>query len=199
MNNNGGEWRILMAESGLKMLLIKIVCILINVCTLFLAVPWTTVLYYNNWAERVVLGGKKLSFTGSAGGFFMVWLKTLFLSTITLSIYYWLIGRKNVARWVDSSIQWAWNLISSNGSTGIWTLISGYLLLARLANRALGLRRVGAPVVLHRHLHTHSSSFPCNWSPRYCQVILYSLDVVLSSGLLYFKEADKEGIMMLKQ
>ena len=107
MNNNGGEWRILMAESGLKMLLIKIVCILINVSTLFLAVPWTTVLYYNNWAERVVLGGKKLSFTGSAGGFFMVWLKTLFLSTLTLSIYYWLIGRKNVARWVDSSIQWA--------------------------------------------------------------------------------------------
>ena len=101
------EWRILMAESGIKLLVIKIVCLVINVCTLFLAVPWTTVLYYNNWADRVVLGGRKISFTGSAGGFFMVWLKTLFLSMITLSIYYWLVGRKNVARWVDSSIHWA--------------------------------------------------------------------------------------------
>jgi hypothetical protein len=36
-----------------------------------------------------------------------VWLKTLGLSIITLSIYYWIRGRKNVARWVDSNIQWA--------------------------------------------------------------------------------------------
>ena len=105
--NAGEEWRILMAESGLKLLVIKIVCVIINVCTLFIAVPWTTVFYYNIWADRVVLGGRKISFNGSAGGFFMVWLKTLALSMITLSIYYWLIGRKNVARWVDSSIQWA--------------------------------------------------------------------------------------------
>jgi len=103
----GEEWRILMAESGLKLLLIKMVCMIVNVCTMFIAVPWTTVFYYNNWAGRVVLGGRKITFNGSAGGFFMVWLKTLGLSMITLSIYYWLVGRKNVARWVDSSIQWA--------------------------------------------------------------------------------------------
>ena len=38
---------------------------------------------------------------------------------------------------------------------------------------ALGLRRVGAPVGHQIHQKTHSSSFPCNWSPRYYQVILY--------------------------
>ena len=38
---------------------------------------------------------------------------------------------------------------------------------------ALGLRRVGAPVGHQNHQITHSSSFPCNWSPRYYQVILY--------------------------
>ena len=40
---------------------------------------------------------------------------------------------------------------------------------------ALGLRRVGAPVGHQSHQKTHSSSFPCNWSPRYYQVILYPL------------------------
>ena len=38
---------------------------------------------------------------------------------------------------------------------------------------ALGLRRVGAPVGHQNHQKNHSSSFPCNWSPRYYQVILY--------------------------
>ncbi|MBJ83898.1 MAG: hypothetical protein CMB52_00045 [Euryarchaeota archaeon] len=107
MAASGGDWRILMAESGLQMFFIKIGCFLVNCVTLFLAVPWTTTMYYTNWTERVVLGGRKLRFTGSAGGFFMVWLKTLGLSMITLSIYYWIWGRKNVARWVDSNIQWA--------------------------------------------------------------------------------------------
>ena len=107
MAASGGDWRILMAESGLQMFFIKIGCFLVHCVTLFLAVPWTTTMYYTNWTERVVLGGRKLRFTGSAGGFFMVWLKTLGLSMITLSIYYWIWGRKNVARWVDSNIQWA--------------------------------------------------------------------------------------------
>jgi len=35
------------------------------------------------------------------------------------------------------------------------------------------LRRVGAPVGHQSHQNTSSSSFPCNWSPRYYQVILY--------------------------
>ena len=37
----------------------------------------------------------------------MVWLKTLALSTITLTLYWWLRGRKNKARWVDSNLSWA--------------------------------------------------------------------------------------------
>ena len=38
---------------------------------------------------------------------------------------------------------------------------------------ALGLRQVGAPVGHQNHQKTISSSFPCNWSPLYYQVILY--------------------------
>ena len=39
--------------------------------------------------------------------------------------------------------------------------------------RTLGSRRVGAPVGHHVHQETYASSLPCNWSPRYYQVILY--------------------------
>ena len=39
--------------------------------------------------------------------------------------------------------------------------------------RTLGSRRVGAPVGHHVHQETYASSSPCNWSPRYYQVILY--------------------------
>ena len=80
---------------------------LLNVCTLMLAVPWTKTMYYTKWASKVEIDGKNLRFTGNAGSFFGVWLKTLALSTVTLSLYYWFIGRKNVARWVDSNIEWA--------------------------------------------------------------------------------------------
>ncbi len=64
MAASGGDWRILMAESGLQMFFIKIGCFLVNCVTLFLAVPWTTTMYYTNWTERGVLGGRKLRFTG---------------------------------------------------------------------------------------------------------------------------------------
>ncbi|GEM_PF-1833050 len=47
---------------------------------------------------------------------------------------------------------------------------------------ALGLRRVGAPVGHQIHQKTHSSSFPCNWSPRYYQVILYPRKEVILGG-----------------
>ena len=60
------------------------------------------------------------------------------------------------------------------GALGFEPRSAGFFRLActRLAH-ALGLRRVGAPVGHQSHQNTSSSSFPCNWSPRYYQVILY--------------------------
>ena len=60
------------------------------------------------------------------------------------------------------------------GALGFEPRSAGFFRLActRLAH-ALGLRRVGAPVGHQCHQNTSSSSFPCNWSPRYYQVILY--------------------------
>lgn len=102
-----GTWKIQMADSGLGMFFLKIGCLMINMFTLFLAVPFTSVMYYNAWASKVDIDGRSLKFTGSAGGFLVTWVKTLLLSTITLGIYYILIGRKNVMRWVDSNLTWA--------------------------------------------------------------------------------------------
>lgn len=102
-----GTWKIQMADSGLGMFFLRIGCLLVNVCTLFLAVPFTSVMYYNAWASKVDIDGRSLKFTGNAGGFLVTWVKTLVLSTITFGIYYILIGRKNVMRWVDSNLTWA--------------------------------------------------------------------------------------------
>ena len=102
-----GTWKILMAESGLNMFMMRIMCLFFNILTLFLAVPWTTTIYYHAWASNVQIDGKKLRFTGNAVVFFGVWLKTLVLSVFTLGFYYLIIGRKNIARWVDSNLQWS--------------------------------------------------------------------------------------------
>tara|TARA_B100000945_G_scaffold293894_1_gene270237 strand:+ start:240 stop:713 length:474 start_codon:yes stop_codon:yes gene_type:complete len=102
-----GTWKIQMADSGLGMFFLRIGCLLINVFTFFLAVPFTSVMYYNAWASKVDIDGRSLKFTGNAGGFLVTWIKTLLLSIITFGIYYILIGRKNVMRWVDSNLSWA--------------------------------------------------------------------------------------------
>ena len=102
-----GTWKILMAESGLNMFLIRILCLVLNLLTLFIAVPWTTTMYYNAWARNVQIDGKNLKFTGNAVSFFGIWLKTLLFTVLTFSIYYLIFGRKNVARWVDSNLQWS--------------------------------------------------------------------------------------------
>jgi len=60
------------------------------------------------------------------------------------------------------------------GALGFEPRLAGIFRLAcTWQMHALGLRRVGAPVGHQNHQITHSSSFPCNWSPRYYQVILY--------------------------
>ena len=39
-----GNWKIMMAESGIGMFFLRVCLFLINLITLFLAVPWTTVM-----------------------------------------------------------------------------------------------------------------------------------------------------------
>ena len=69
------------------------------------------------------------------------------------------------------------------GALGFEPRLAGFFRSARTRSmRALGSRRVGAPVGHHIHQETHTSSFPCNWSPQYYQVILYPHWVYLSSG-----------------
>ena len=102
-----GNWKIMMAETGITMFFLKWGLFLINCATLFLAVPWTAVIYYQAWANNASVDGRKLRFTGNAGTYFLVWIKTLFLSIITLGIYWIFIGKKNTARWVDSNLSWA--------------------------------------------------------------------------------------------
>ncbi|MEC7255774.1 MAG: hypothetical protein VXV76_04100, partial [Candidatus Thermoplasmatota archaeon] len=45
---------------------------------------------------------------------------------------------------------------------------------AHVSGQVFRMQQVGAPVG-HQLQQTHSSSFLCNWSPRYYQAILYSL------------------------
>jgi len=62
------------------------------------------------------------------------------------------------------------------GALGFEPRSAGVFRLACTRNaHALGLRQVGAPVGHQSHQKNHLSSFPCNWSPRYYQVILYPL------------------------
>ena len=96
-----------MAESGIGMFFLRIGLFIINLITLFLAVPWTTVMDYNAWANNALIDGRRIKFTGNAGSFFMVWLKTLLLSVITFGLYWIFVGKKNTARWVDSNLAWA--------------------------------------------------------------------------------------------
>ena len=46
-----GNWRILMASAGIDMFLMRFAILIVNVCTVFIAVPFTTVFYYNAWCE----------------------------------------------------------------------------------------------------------------------------------------------------
>ena len=60
------------------------------------------------------------------------------------------------------------------GALGFEPRPAGFFRSARTwTMRTLGSRRVGAPVGHHVHQETYASSSPCNWSPRYYQVILY--------------------------
>ncbi len=80
----------------------------------------------------------------------------------------------------DNQNKWVKILV---GALGFEPRLAGFFRSARTRSmRALGSRRVGAPVGHHIHQETHTSSFPCNWSPQYYQVILYPHWVYRTSG-----------------
>ena len=64
-----GNWKIMMAESGIGMFFLRVCLFLINLITLFLAVPWTTVMYYNAWANNALIDGKRIKFTETQAHF----------------------------------------------------------------------------------------------------------------------------------
>ena len=81
-----GNWRIMMANSGMEMFFLRWGLFIVAAATFFLAVPWTTVIYQEKWASRVEIDGKTLKFTGSAGEFFMVFTTCSWLSFIEIII-----------------------------------------------------------------------------------------------------------------
>ena len=101
-----GTWSIQKAEKGLDMFFLGWALLMLNSVTIFLAVPWTSVIYYNAWSKKVSIDGRSVKFTGNAGGFFLIWVKTLVLSVITLTLYWFFVGSANKARWVDSNLSW---------------------------------------------------------------------------------------------
>ena len=101
------QWKIVRAETGFGLWLLSVIFWFVNRLSLGLLVPYTTVMYYQQWASNVIIDGRRLRFTGTAGSLLGVWLSTLILSIITLGLYWIFIGKGNVARWVDSNLSWA--------------------------------------------------------------------------------------------
>ena len=60
---------------------------LVTICTLGICYPWAFTMLYRWEAKHTVIEGRRLEFTGTAGGLFGQWIKWLLLSIITLGIY----------------------------------------------------------------------------------------------------------------
>lgn len=100
-----GEWNIARAEYGL--FLVKVLAFFMTVLSATLLLPWAKTIVIEKWTSNLVIDGRRVRYTGSGAGLFGVWLKIWALSVITLTVYYWIYGRKAVANYIDSHIQWA--------------------------------------------------------------------------------------------
>lgn len=64
---------------------------LVTICTLGLCYPLAVCWVYRWETRHTVLCGKRLDFVGTAGGLFLLWLKWLVFSVLTLGIYsFWI-------------------------------------------------------------------------------------------------------------
>ena len=105
MAASGGDWAIQTAEYG--MFFTKLLAFLLKVCTLGFGLPWAKCMVINKWCSNVRIDGRRIRFTGTPMGLFGIWVKICVLSIVTLTLYYWFAGYKQVAKYIDSHITWA--------------------------------------------------------------------------------------------
>ena len=103
--HNGGVWAIQTAEYGL--FFTKLIGFILTGITLGFGLPWAKCMAINKWSKKVRIDGRSIRFTGTPMGLFGIWVKVCVLSIITLTLYYWFAGYKQVAKYVDSHITWA--------------------------------------------------------------------------------------------
>ena len=101
------EWRIRMASYGLDMFINRILYQLGMLFSVGFAYPWLDTWYNRKWAAKLLIDGRRVEYVGTPSGLFQVFLKTWVFSILTLSIYWWFRGRRNVDRYVDSNMTWA--------------------------------------------------------------------------------------------
>ena len=100
-----GEWKIQTAQYGLFPT--KVIAFFLTLFTLGFAHPWAACMVISKWATNVKIDGRRIRFTGNGGELFGVWLKVFIFSALTLGLYYWIIGYKAVAKYIDSKLEWA--------------------------------------------------------------------------------------------
>ena len=75
-----------------------ILSFLLTVVTLGLGFPWALCMKESWKAKHTFIEGKQLSFNGSGGGLFFLWIKWAILIIITLGIYtFWVVP--DLQRW----------------------------------------------------------------------------------------------------
>ena len=103
---NENEWKIRTADRGFIIFIQNLICFFGILITLGIAYPWLMNWKFRSWANRLVLGGRTVRYTGSPGGIVVMWIKVLLLTYITLSLYWWFSGRKAVDQYMDSHLEW---------------------------------------------------------------------------------------------
>lgn len=104
-SSSGGVWAIQTAEYGL--FFTKLIGFLLTGITLGFGLPWAKCMVINKWTKKVRIDGRSIRFTGTPMGLFGIWVKVCVLSILTLTLYYWFAGYKQVAKYVDNNITWA--------------------------------------------------------------------------------------------
>ena len=105
MAASGGDWAIQTAEYG--MFFTKLLAFFLKVFTLGFGLPWAKCMVINKWCSNVRIDGRRIQFTGTPMGLFGIWVKICILSIVTLTLYYWFAGYKQVSKYIDSHITWA--------------------------------------------------------------------------------------------
>ena len=105
MAASGGDWAIQTAEYG--MFFTKLLAFLLKVFTFGFGLPWAKCMVINKWCSNVRIDGRRIQFTGTPMGLFGIWVKICILSIVTLTLYYWFAGYKQVSKYIDAHITWA--------------------------------------------------------------------------------------------